>query len=837
VKTIKPPPRSQNGRSKGRSGLREALRERILSLFNASFYAKVLFVTILALAIVCLGNIGPLNRISSPYEKGEVAPITVRADRDIKVDDTEATDLQKMKAMEDVEPLFILNGLIGSLITDRTRALFRRGRSLVSTGEETIPPSFAEDFEKLFGEDSLSPDPSLEASPEASLAPSLETSLETSLAPSIDPSLDPSIDPSIDPSTSSSLSPIPSSSLLARVLRENFSRELENSLIWLTIEILSQGVIEDDASLSEFSGKNVIVSRAGTGPVSIPFDSLLTLGRAGSIARSRAELIVAESDLDDPELLKELSMRLIKPNLILDKEALESQRQKMANVVPTAFKEARKGEIIVREGEILSPSQILILNALRGSQGEKRIFTKSNLGIFIILIVFLSVTQAIAFMDRQRARGIRELILMGFILFMYIGLSWLSIYLGQRLPRGFEHMESHVVFLAMPIPAAAMLAVIFLGNRRAVPITFLGSILGAFLAPLDTFEAFIYLCNGSLISILFLRRISERGRFIPSILLCSTVNALTVWGLSLVDGARITLPFFDLTAAVLSGVLSGILASGLVPIIELIMGFTTNFKLMELGNLNRPLLNELMLGAPGTYHHSVIVGSMVEAAAEAIGANPHLAKVGAYYHDIGKIRKPNYFVENQGSENRHDSLTPAMSVRLLIAHVKDGVNIARANKLPKEVTDIVEQHHGTSLMSFFYHKALENRRPNSPEINPGDFRYPGPKPASKEAGLVMLADICEAATRSLTEPTPAKIQELVKTLINRTFDDGQLAASALILIDLTETTRVFVNILTGIYHRRVTYPVLSKDSAKTQAYRSKVIYGDINQEPSKRLAH
>ena len=173
----------------------------------------------------------------------------------------------------------------------------------------------------------------------------------------------------------------------------------------------------------------------------------------------------------------------------------------------------------------------------------------------------------------------------------------------------------------------------------------------------------------------------------------------------------------------------------------------------------------------------------------------------------------------------------------MTAHVRDGAEMARAAKLPPEIVEIVEQHHGTSLMSFFHHKALESRGPNSPEISEMDFRYPGPKPRSREAGLVMLADICEAATRSLSEPTPGKIQELVKTLINRVFDDGQLEASELALKDLTEVKRVFVGILTGIYHHRVAYPGVTKESAREQQDRSRVVYGHITQEPPKRLAH
>jgi putative nucleotidyltransferase with HDIG domain len=316
------------------------------------------------------------------------------------------------------------------------------------------------------------------------------------------------------------------------------------------------------------------------------------------------------------------------------------------------------------------------------------------------------------------------------------------------------------------------------------------------------------------------------------------VNCLTVVGITLMQGEMFSTQFtYDLYAAIIAGLASGILASGLLPVIEMILGFTTNLKLMELGNLNRSMLRELMLAAPGTYHHSVIVGSMVEAAAEAIGANPHLARVGAYYHDIGKIKKPLYFIENQMGENKHETLTPTMSALVLVGHVKDGLEMAKAINLPKSVVDIVEQHHGTSLMSFFYHKALENRSPNCPIINEGDFRYPGPKPASREAGLVMLADICEAATRSLTEPTPGKIQELVRNLVNKVFNDGQLDASELILKDVTETIIVFTNILVGIYHHRIAYPVITKEAVGEQAAKSKVIYEHIDSEQAKRLPH
>jgi membrane-associated HD superfamily phosphohydrolase len=202
------------------------------------------------------------------------------------------------------------------------------------------------------------------------------------------------------------------------------------------------------------------------------------------------------------------------------------------------------------------------------------------------------------------------------------------------------------------------------------------------------------------------------------------------------------------------------------------------------------------------------------------------------------MRKPNYFIENQTGENRHESLTPTMSALLLTAHVKDGAELAKSHGLPPAVIDIVEQHHGTSLMTFFYQKALENGQARSYEANERDFRYPGPKPAGKEAGLVMLADVCEAAARTLTEPTPVKIGEMVRSLLNRIFNDGQLDECDLTLRELTRIVEKFTNILVGIYHHRIAYPALrTKEALHEQAARSKAIYADLSNQPPGRLPH
>jgi putative nucleotidyltransferase with HDIG domain len=269
-------------------------------------------------------------------------------------------------------------------------------------------------------------------------------------------------------------------------------------------------------------------------------------------------------------------------------------------------------------------------------------------------------------------------------------------------------------------------------------------------------------------------------------------------------------------------VFAGVLATGLTPLAELLFGYTTDIKLLELATMDQPLLQELMVEAPGTYHHSIIVGNLVEAAAKSIGANALLAKVAAYYHDIGKTKKPLYFIENQFQcENRHEKLAPSMSSLILISHVKDGVELARQHHLGKEIIDIINQHHGKSFISFFYNKAIEAREKAQsaksvplPPINADDYRYPGPKPQTKEAGLVLLADVVEAACRTLTEPTPARIQGMVNKLINNIFSDGQLDECELTLKDIHQIAKRFNQILATIHHKRIEYPV-TNGKAKT----------------------
>lgn len=271
------------------------------------------------------------------------------------------------------------------------------------------------------------------------------------------------------------------------------------------------------------------------------------------------------------------------------------------------------------------------------------------------------------------------------------------------------------------------------------------------------------------------------------------------WRLILIDGGL----------SLLWGTLAGFVVSGLLPLVERCFGIVTDIRLLELGDGSHPLLQELVRRAPGTYTHSMTVATLAEPAADAIGANPLMARVGSYFHDIGKMLKPHYFIENQaGATNRHANLAPAMSTLIIIGHVKDGVDLGRQHHLPERIIDLIEQHHGTTLVEYFYHEA--NRRndgnPDAAMIQESAFRYPGPKPQTKEAGILMISDAVESASRTLSEPTPARIEGLVRDIIEKRLHDGQFDECGLTLREIGEIRESLIKSLIGIYHGRVKYP-------------------------------
>jgi hypothetical protein len=359
--------------------------------------------------------------------------------------------------------------------------------------------------------------------------------------------------------------------------------------------------------------------------------------------------------------------------------------------------------------------------------------------------------------------------------------------------------------LLIVVPAASMLLSIIFDSRVAFYCTVTMAFIVAGIRGNDYSIAFFSVIAGSL-AVYTVRDIKHRTQLFRSIIFIFLGYFVSIIAMSLERYDSLTSVLNQLTMAAANAVFSPVLTYGLLIFFERFFHVTTDLTLLELSDFNQPLLKELSQKAPGTFNHSINMGSLAESAAEAIGANAILARVGAYYHDIGKITKPSMFVENQlGAENRHEKLSPKFSARVIAAHIKDGITLGQEFGLPAAVTDFIPMHHGTTRIGFFYEQAIR-KRDDFETVDEDEFHYPGPKPQTRETGIVMLADAVEASTRSIDNPTVQKIEERIDEIVKARFMDGQLDECDLTLRDITRIKVSFAKILTGIYHSRMQYP-------------------------------
>ena len=536
------------------------------------------------------------------------------------------------------------------------------------------------------------------------------------------------------------------------------------------------------------------------------FEQVTGLNGALQQADNELFLIPGITSMQQQTLLK-LVQQQLRPNLIFNQKITE-QRQLDAReqVAPVLF-QVKKGEMVVREGERVTVDQILKLQAIRTSGRDNRsLQTAAGLLICSLLLIYVGFyfTQNNVSKFHPDSRDLLFLATVFLTLFLLIKIS---IFIAAGMGNTLAYLDSSVYLYAIPFALGAMLVRIVLNSETAFLFAVCCSVLVGILFGNSLLMA-IYVLTGSLVGAHGVRHCQRRTTLYRAGLWIGLANMALIIGIHFLTGRNIELQLlWKLGFGFFGGLASAIFVNGTVPMVESFFKYTTDLKLLELANMNAPILRQLMIEAPGTYHHSILVGNLGEAAAEAINANPLLTRVSAYYHDIGKIKKPLYFIENSGGQrNKHDKLAPSMSALILTSHVKDGVDMAREHKLGAEIIDIIQQHHGTTLIKFFYDRAKSQADPGMQQVDERDYRYHGPKPQTREAALIMLADAVEAASRTLTDPTPARIQGMVQKLINNIFIDGQLNECDLTLKDLNLIAKSFNRILSGSFHHRVDYP-------------------------------
>ena len=504
-----------------------------------------------------------------------------------------------------------------------------------------------------------------------------------------------------------------------------------------------------------------------------------------------------------------LARKQVRANLTVNIAETEGRRAAAWNAVKPVSIQIKKGQRIIGDGELVTEAHVLVTSSLRGQTSELDLLQLQLGGAGIVALLVSGAWLFFSASLRQFRPTRRDAAFMGLLAAGLLGGLHVWVLIADAVHDRYPSIPIEALHFAFPVAAGAMLVRFVLSESNALFFAIIFSALAGVLLG-NSLSFFLFSLVGSMVAADRISRAKDRAGIFRAGLFTGAVSFGLVVFIQLAAAKGFG------SEALLSGFFALIscafvvpaLVLALTPLVESVFGYASDVKLLELANLNHPALKELVLNAPGTYHHSIVMGSLVEAAAEAIGANPLLARSCAYYHDIGKGRNPPYFGENQKGENPHDGLAPSMSAVIIKRHVTEGLEMARQYKLPRRVADAIPEHHGTRLVGFFFHKAQKEQegRDDAKPIDDSLFRYPGPKPQSRETALCMIADACEAASRAMPEPTTEKLRALVQKMINLVFSEGQLDECDLTLRDLHLIAESFTRTLEGIYHARPQYP-------------------------------
>ncbi|MFO7754045.1 MAG: HDIG domain-containing protein [Desulfobacteraceae bacterium] len=749
-------------KTKQKNKKKESALNSFLSTRPAVLWGILIVVTLTFTLVFYPGR----DDLDFDYEIGDVANRNIKAPNDFFVEDKEATLQKKKQVKESVKMVYDWDSKLKDDILSRITQSFKIPRDLFDNKNPANFPTFEsvletkEEFEKELG--------------------------------------------------------ITLSQGAYRILYNNrFSADTAEKIRTILSQILENGVVANKELLLQEDQAGIILQTIGTDEERhvTKLRQFYGTDQAQSMVRILGQPMLENVNYNLRNLVVDLSQRLVQPNITLNKNETEKRvNEAIAEIKPVLYK-IKAGEMILREGEIVDPVKLVKLKALETKIKEKNLFMTS-IGMALTTFFCLLVIYLLYLKDHKglKKEHNKHMLFIASMLVISLLMARLATPIAESANPEFDFdITSISIFMGIPVPAAAMAICFFLGFDIALIFSIVVSLLAALIFS-SSMQVFIFFFLSSITGSYWIKDCKERKDFITAGLKVGVFNLFIALSLSLysVPQPKLIVLAKELTIAFSGGVLAGIIAAGLTPLIEVLFNYTTEIKLLEFSNLDQPVMRRLMIEAPGTYNHSVIVATLAEAAASEIGARGLKARVYGYYHDIGKLEKPQYFVENQmDGKNKHDKISPSMSALILIQHLKKGAELAKKHKLGPEIVDTIKQHHGTSLIKYFYNKSAQIK--GKENIKEENFRYPGPKPQTREIGIVMLADVVEAATRAMEKPTPARIRGRVKELINDVFADGQLDDCELTLKDLNGIAKSFNKILTSIYHRRIEYTEKTKE--------------------------
>jgi len=718
-----------------------------------------------AVVVVLLTPIMSLQECGLPspsYEVGEVAQATIKAPYDLEIVDERATLQRREAERENVPPVYDFVVNLAAQQRAKMVQLFDDGRRAMAG----LPPAG---------------DTAQRREATAALAKELERQVGSE----------------------------PARLLVARA----FSTGLEEAVLAIHSDIM-QGRIVDERDRLPSSGAIAVREVRPGGTVESSFtriEQTRDLADAREAVRRRVGTQFPDWSEKDRRALSGLVDSFVVANLSYNASETEMRRAKAMASVPQVFLRIPRGRVIVREGEIFTQEALDILSSIQKS-GSQTIDWRALAGNGILLTLLVVFLYRYIQAHQRIFRRVKNLYTLVLMVVFFVGLmTWIGAFIADAVADRLQvspFNEPDAYYWAIPVSAGAMLLTLLANGRVATVASASAAVVYGMVLGWNA-QAMIFAMISSFAAIYGISTYQKRTAILKASVWVGLVNASVVFALKCVQNGfnPAAAGVYEMAMAGLGGVLAAPVVSVILPMLEWLFNVLTDIRLLELSNLDNPLLRRLSLEAPGTYNHSIIVGTLAEQAAEDIAAHALLCRVAAYYHDIGKMLKPEYFVENmRDGVNRHDKLSPRMSSLIIASHVKEGLRLAEEYNLPRQIRDIIPQHHGTRLITYFYRKAKRREDPNIPQIQETDYRYPGPRPQTKEAAIFMMADSVEAAARSVDIPTPAKFEEVINKVTNAIMLDHQFDECDLTFSDLEKIRSSFLKTLSAVHHHRISYP-------------------------------
>lgn len=773
-------PRTQNNAAPPGKNNKVRIGKNILS---NPFIFLFVFVAVLSYFIAYL----PSKSLPENLTEGEIATSDIVAPMDLTIEDVETTEKRRNETVEAVLPVYRQDPNVTLNTEEKIREFFSSGRTLVEK-----PPTierkntFKTNTEEIFGLELTSAD-------------------------------------------------------LNNLIKVNFGETLEESLINLVVKVSEQGIIvSKNLFIHGEQEKGLVLIRSSHFDQTIQMTDIMDFKESKD--RLTAEINQLEISQPEKSLLIKLSHFFIQANVAYDRLVMEQRQREARESVSTVFYTIKKGKVILRKGDEISADALKQIEIINQNLQAKPSWLTNFSGFFLLFALLLLTVWYYMKSLVKTNLALKYFLMTGVTLILSILFCKLSIFLADTFSQSsnvsfFTHTESY--YYALPYQFGTLLFAFLVNIPIALVFAVVNSLLVGYLFQ-SNFSLLIFSLIGGIAAIYGIKYYGTQNRismFKAGFFLVAPVNVFIIITFYLIRErlGPIDLVASELFMGLVGGLLSAALAFVFLPGFENLFDIATQSKLLELTNSELPIFREMAMEAPGSYHHSLTVATLAENAAEDIKLDPMVAKAGALYHDIGKIKRPEYFIENKGrTPDLHKDLKPSMSTLVIVNHVKEGVERAKKLKLPKVIRDIIEQHHGNSLVRYFFEKAKTEYDPEMQKIGEESYRYAGPKPKTKEAALIMLADSVEAASRSLKSPTKTNLKRLITEITNNYIQDGQLDDCDFSLKELRMMASSFLDTLYMIYHHRVEYPGFDFEMKKKKSPKKHNAANDRNsKQPAK----